>query len=450
MPRATRLRTTGTTIAIGSLAVLLAAAPFLPRGGGDQGAVRPSAAGDRAALAHATAGQSAVTTTARAEIDRIVNQGLTASRTLTARATPAALVAAQIRCADFEGQRYCLHSGWTEETQSQVVAGVTAEADQISMRPAMRTTSTGDADILTTLQASARMTPTARAAAERAELTQAAKAVAKVWLIRNQIEGVPLPAGFLDRHPEVRTQLPSPQPLARSTASPTATATASPTKSTATSSPTTSTTPTSTSTSSPSVSPTNKVWKDYPASARILDKHDVAEQTRTYYCGPTSMQMIAWNWSGKEESQEHWASKLGTTSSGTSITDMVRVTNAYTGWDQDKYAGPYIVLDVKNYSYAQWMLLNMRHIVDYRAPLIFHPILLKQYYPYLDDDASGHFQVGRGYDKKGTRPNLISYFEPWNQQRFDPSEPYIARVQWRDAYKSYRANLAHFQHNIGV
>jgi len=92
----------------------------------------------------------------------------------------------------------------------------------------------------------------------------------------------------------------------------------------------------------------------------------------------------------------------------------------------------------------------MRHYVDYRAPTIQHPILRKAYFPYLDDNASGHFQVGRGYDKRGSRSNLISYYEPWNQRRFDPSEPYIARVQWRSAYKSYRANKAHFQHNIGV
>jgi hypothetical protein len=92
----------------------------------------------------------------------------------------------------------------------------------------------------------------------------------------------------------------------------------------------------------------------------------------------------------------------------------------------------------------------MRHIVDYKAPVVLHPILLKKYYPYLDDDASGHFQVGRGYDKRGRKPLALGYFEPWNQQRFDPSEPYIDRVQWRTAYKSFRANQDHFQHNIGV
>ena len=422
MPRATRQRVTGVTVAIGSLVLVLAAAPFLPRGGGDQGAVKPSAADDPALLAHATAGQSAMTAAAEAEIDRVVNQGLTsgltaglsASGSRGARLPTSSLVAAQIRCADFEGQRYCLHQGWTDEAQSDVVANVTAQASQASLKSAIQTTGTGDADILTTLRASARLAPEARAAAERAELTAAAKAVAKVWLIRNQIEGVPLPPGFLDRHPEIRTR---------------ATVTSVPT---------------------PSAVETTKSWGDYPQRAKVLRKSDVAEQTRTYYCGPTSMQMIAWGWRGRAQSQEHWASRLGTTSSGSSISEMVRVTNEDTGWDREDHAGPYIVLDIGNWTYGKWWLLNMRHVFDYKAPLILHPILLKQFYPYLDDDASGHFQVGRGYRKNGDRMNLIGFFEPWNQQRFDPSEPYISRVQWRSAYRSYRGNQAHSMHNIGV
>ena len=67
----------------------------------------------------------------------------------------------------------------------------------------------------------------------------------------------------------------------------------------------------------------------------------------------------------------------------------------------------------------------VRHIVDYRAPVVLHPVLLKQFFPYLDDDGSGHFQVGRGYDKRGDKTPLLGYFEPWDQQRFDPDEPFI-------------------------
>ena len=83
------------------------------------------------------------------------------------------------------------------------------------------------------------------------------------------------------------------------------------------------------------------------------------------------------------------------------------------------------MLDIGDFTFQQWLLLNMKHVVDYQAPLIYHPILLKQFYPYLDDDASGHYQVGRGYLEREGKPTEVSYFEPWNQQRFDPSEPYI-------------------------
>ena len=193
-----------------------------------------------------------------------------------------------------------------------------------------------------------------------------------------------------------------------------------------------------------------KTIKDYPRRGVVLDPAEVTEQRRSYWCGPTSMQMIHWGWHHSKRSQGYWADRLGTTTSGTSISSIVEQVNATTGWDRDSRAGPYIVLDVSGWSFRDWMLLQIRHIVDYRAPVVLHPILLKRFYPYLDDDASGHFQVGRGYDKRGDRPTTLGYFEPWNQQRFDPSEPYIARVQWRMAYRSYRANLAHPHQNIGV
>ena len=195
---------------------------------------------------------------------------------------------------------------------------------------------------------------------------------------------------------------------------------------------------------------TTKSAADYPEHDKILDPAQTAEQVRSYWCGPTSMQMIAWGWYGQDGGQDKWARRLGTTTSGTGIGDIVRVVNDATGWDRKAYAGPYITLDIGRYTYRKWYLLMMRHIHDYQAPVVLHPVLLKKYFPYLDDDASGHYQVGRGYAKRGDKPNLISYFEPWNQQRFDPSEPFIARVQWRSAYKSFRANKAHPLHNVGV
>ena len=80
---------------------------------------------------------------------------------------------------------------------------IAVAARTIASRRTM-TESTGDLDVLGSLQRTAALSPTDRAAAERAELTEAARSVAKVWLLRHQIEGVALPAGFLARHPEAQ------------------------------------------------------------------------------------------------------------------------------------------------------------------------------------------------------------------------------------------------------
>jgi hypothetical protein len=422
-----------TVVAVGALVLLLAATPFIPRGGDDQGSILPS--GDRklGALRPAdTTGFSKVTPAMQAEIDRVVSEGRTFGR-VSGKAAPEQLAASSVRCAEFEGQRYCLGTGWTEHTEQQVQARTVAAARAAARTSQIADTGTGDLDARAALSRRARMSPAARAEADRAELTMAARSVAKVWLLRHEVEGVPLPDGFLAEHPEARAAVPAGKPSTKGAA-----ATPSPTRNPSPSAP-----------AGPPRS-TVKTQDDYPRRTEILDPTHVASQTRTYWCGPTSMQMIAWGWRDRRQGQGHWARQLHTTTGGTSIYDMVRVVNEKTGWDRKDHAGPYIVLDISKYRYRTWMLLMMRHLHDYRAPVVLHPILHKEFYPYLDDDASGHFQVGRGYAKRGDRPDLLGYFEPWDQQRFDPSEPYISRVQWRHAYKSYRANRAHFQHNIGV
>jgi Peptidase_C39 like family len=404
-------------ISLGVLVLLLALLPFAPGGGGDDGAIRT--AGDAPRQAPLAAGYGRVTPAFRRTIDRVV----TAAR-VTGRVSPhapvRALVDDLVHCATFEGQRYCLGEGWTDRTQNQVRTRTAAIAAREAARPALATT-TGDLSELDALRQLAAMTPRARAAAQRAELRQAARSVAKVWLIRHQIEGVPLPDRFFLRHPEVRP--------ASSIAGSDGKLAAPPVQ---------------------NARSRRKSWRDYPKKGVVLNRHHVRQQKRTYWCGPTSMQMITWGWSGNRRTQRHWARKLGTTTSGTAITSMVHVVNRYTGWDKASYAGPYITLDISDWSFREWMLLMARHTVDYRAPVILHPVLLTQYYPYLDHDGSGHFQVGRGYRKHGDKTPLLGYFEPWNQQRFHPDEPFIPRVQWRNAYKSYRANQAHFQHNLGV
>jgi hypothetical protein len=406
-------------ICLGALLLVLAVLPFLPHGGGEPDRARRAAGPESSTPL--TAGYGRVTPASRRTIADVVSSGR--APRITARTPARTLVGDLVRCAVFEGQRYCLGSGWTDRTQAQVQRSMTAVATRQAARPT-RATSTGDLSMIAALHQAARMATGDRAAAQTAELTEAARSVAKVWLLRHQIQGVALPPHFFARHPEVRAATGS--SAGRST----------------------------TSNVLAPVSPTGKQrpkgWDDYPSRGAVLDPQDVRAQHRTYWCGPTSMQMITWGWSGHKRYQQHWATKLGTTTSGTSITSMVDVVNRYTGWDKASYAGPYITLDISDWSFRQWMLLMARHIVDYRAPVILHPVLLTQFYPYLDHDGSGHFQVGRGYRKRDGKTPLLGYFEPWNQQRFHPDEPFIDRVQWRNGYRSYRANQAHFQHNLGV
>jgi hypothetical protein len=402
-------------IGLGVLVLLVSLLPLLPRGEGDDGTIRP--AGDRQRTGPLTAGYGRVTPAYRRSIDHAVMAGRAVQRR-SATTSARSLVDAVVRCATFEGQRYCLGSGWTDRSQAQVRDRLVTDLRRETARRSAVTT-TGDLSAYDALRQRARMNPAARAAADRAELTEAARSVAKVWLLRHQIQRVPLPPDFLARHPEVH---PTPEATESKIGS------------------------------APQAGGRKRAkhWKDYPRKATVLTSKHVSQQRLTYWCGPTTMQMIAWGWSGTKRRQEHWARRLGTTTSGTAITAMVDVVNHDTGYDKASYAGPYITLDIGDWSFQQWRLLMARHIVDYRAPVVLHPVLLRRYYPYLDHDGSGHFQVGRGYRKRDRKTPLLGYFEPWNQQRFHPDEPFIDRVQWRDAYQSYRANEAHFQHNLGV
>ncbi|MGL5810219.1 MAG: hypothetical protein ACRCYQ_09760 [Nocardioides sp.] len=383
------------------------------------------------AMLDATAGESPITARATAEIRRVLDS----DRNLwaTTRSARRAQAADAVRCADFEGQRYCLGIGWTTDREARVrhriaeaataVGGVgsrlgaRAQPDDRQTAAPSPAETTGDRDALAILAHRAGLAPEERRKVERRELRQAARSVAKIWLLRHQIQGVPLPAGFATDHREVRLRTDRQDTgqagLSRRTAALARTSA-------------------------------------YPERSWLLDPTHVNDQRRTYWCGPTTIQMIAWTKSVPPRRQRVWAQRLGTTASGTEITEMVRVINRYTTWDSADRAGPYVVLDVGDFTFRQWITLVRRHVSTLRAPMVMHPVLRKEYFPYLDDNGSGHFQVGRGYNNNGDKQTLIGFFEPWNQQRFDPSEPYIDRVQWRSAYKSYRANQEHFLHNIGV
>ena len=385
------------TVAAAALALTLGAVPLLPddeHDTGEQGTIAPAASAAQAYTG--TSGPGRVTAQMRAEIERVVAEGASLDRAQGRTA----VARAAVRCATFEGQRYCLGFGWTRQSRDVLAAGLVA-------RPEPGREQTGGLDAAGVLDRATGRTAEERAAADRAELTEAARSVAKVWLLRHEIQGEELPADFLERHPEVV------------------------------------------------VAPVDAdarggFGKRYPRRVEILKEERALSQNETWWCGPATMQTIGWSSQKTRKNQSFWARRLGTTSAGTAISDMVRVVNRATFYGDRDHAGPYVVLDIGDFTFKQWYRLMMRHVHDYRAPVVLHPVLLRRYYPYLDDDASGHFQVGRGFDQNRDGNPQLGYFEPWDQSRFDPSEPRIGRVQWRNAYRSFRANLDHFQHNVGV
>jgi hypothetical protein len=363
-------------------------------------AAAENGAADHARSQRSDSSYGTITPDMRREIDRVMSARDTMPRSRTAAATD--LAASAVRCASFEDQRYCLHFGWTELDADAVRQRV---ADALVADERREATSATGAQSIASVLAEHRALPVqAQVAREREMLETAARSVGKVIRLRHQIENDPVPADFHRNHPEMEEGM-------------------------------------------------QALDDSLDERGSILSTSKVNDQNRTYWCGPGSMQMIHWNWGGNSKvKQGTWANRLNTSTSGTSIWNMVRTTNDYTGWDRADRAGTYIVLDISGYSFSSWFSLNTRHYHDYRAPVVLHPILLKEYFPYLDDNGSGHFQVGRGWDYNlnDSKPKKISYFEPWNQQKFNPSEPFIARVQWRNAINSYRANKAHSMQNIGV
>ncbi|MDN5853489.1 MAG: hypothetical protein L0K86_11720, partial [Actinomycetia bacterium] len=283
---------------------------------------------------------SAITPAMKREINRVVAANRRAARVAPA-SSARALAGAQIRCATFETQRYCLRYGWTNRTAAEL------RRDLVKREANARRTSheTGDASILGSLRNHARMAPRSQARADRAELRQAARSTSKILELRHDIQGTPYPRGYFARHPEAdRTAA-----TARK--------------------------------------------RRYPKRYYVLNWHHTRQQHRSYWCGPATMQLIAWGCHGgkKPRTQKLWARRLGTTTSGTTIWSMVKGVNRYTGFDKERYAGRYIVLDISDWGYRKWLRLHRRHYAQYNAPIVMHPVLKARYFPYMKGwSGSGH------------------------------------------------------------
>jgi hypothetical protein len=182
-----------------------------------------------------------------------------------------------------------------------------------------------------------------------------------------------------------------------------------------------------------------------PPALNIMGPY-ATSQERSYWCGPATFQSIDWADDNQRDTQLSWASDLGTTTSGTSITAMVQQTNLKTNWDVN--AGTYIVQGVASWTSSKFFATHQTHIGDgTAAPIIEHPQLLRRYFPYLRYDHSGHFQVGRGYSRPA---GTITIFEVFNERRFNSSGNVTNGSKNIPAYTMFNATLANAFKNVGL
>jgi hypothetical protein len=182
-----------------------------------------------------------------------------------------------------------------------------------------------------------------------------------------------------------------------------------------------------------------------PSSSYIM-KGFQTSQEKGYWCGPATFQSIDWADDRQKDTQASWAKDLGTTSSGTAITAMVKQTNLKTNWDLA--AGSYIVQSVGHWNTQKFLAVHRSHLGDGKpAPIIEHPQLLKRYFPYLAFNHSGHFQVGRGYD---TQKGTIAIFEVFNERRFNSRGNVTHGPKNVPASALFNATLANAFKNIGL
>lgn len=317
-----------------------------------------------------------------------------------------------LRCFKLEEENYCLGLGFVD----QVPSG--AQVQELMTAPSMR--ADGEVGVEEDIP-TGDLTPQAFVA-ERASMTKSVRVNAELDEMQAAWDG-------RDKARSLRL-LESAEPTA--------------TPATPTPSPSPSPTRTAPSTGTPTPVPSPKPVR-LPGSSYIM-KGFQTSQEKGYWCGPATFQSIDWADDDQRDTQASWAKDLGTTSSGTAITAMVKQTNLKTNWDLA--AGTYIVQSVGHWNAQKFFTVHQSHLGDGQpAPIIEHTQLLKRYFPYLAFNHSGHYQVGRGYDKaKGT----IGIFEVFNERRFNSRGNVTDGPKNIPATALFTATLANSFQNIGL
>jgi outer membrane biosynthesis protein TonB len=323
-----------------------------------------------------------------------------------------------MRCFKLDEENYCLGLGFVDEVPSgaqlqTMMSPPSARADgEVGVEQDIPT---GDLTPQAFVAERASMPKSARVNAELDEMQAA-------WDGRDKARSLRV----MDAEPTPPTPTP--------TLSPTPTPTVSPTP-----------TPTPTRTAPTQGTPTPVAPVTLPKSSYIM-KGFQTSQEKGYWCGPATFQSIDWADDDQKDTQASWAKDLGSTTSGTGISAMVKQTNLKTNWDLA--AGTYIVQNVGHWNAQKFFTVHQNHLGDGRpAPVIEHTQLLKRYFPYLAFNHSGHYQVGRGYNRTN---GTIAIFEVFNERRFNSRGNVTDGPKNIPATALFNATLANSFQNIGL
>lgn len=270
------------------------------------------------------------------------------------------LIAEAVRCANLDERTYCLHLGWRDRPPTRAEL-----SDMVGSEMRYAEVGQGDLTLSDQVRAWARLPQSQRFEQDRIEMNEAVAAVGKVKLYDLRLTGQSVPEEFWEKYPETAS------------------------------------------------------WGQQMTAdcisclATVGSASKGQKQSRSYWCGPTSM--VAFGWNDPERggitqmrSQSHWASRLGTTADGTSISTIASRINSDLTWDNR--VGAYVVVSIVGWNYDRWRGLFINHIFGPGAPIQLHPDLNPDNNKY-DLNTGGHFNVGRGYDFR-TSTEKISIWEP--------------------------------------
>ncbi|MFD3400986.1 C39 family peptidase [Kribbella sp. NPDC058693] len=340
-----------------------------------------------------------------------------------------------LRCFKLDTENYCLGLGFVDklptgaQLQSLVSPPTLRAAGDVGVEQDIPTGDLAPADFVAQRAA---MPKSTRVSAELDEMQAAWNGREKARELRELVAAGTPPVNPQEPNREAAPATPG---TGTTATAPTATPTATPTRSAPTVAP---------SKPVPSAPTTPAAPVKVPASAYIM-KGFQTSQEKGYWCGPATFQSIDWADDNQKDTQASWAKDLGSTTGGTAISSMVKQTNAKTAWP--KSADTYIVQNVSDWNAQTFFTVHQKHLGVYKAPVIEHVQLLKRYFPYLAFNHSGHYQVGRGYDKAN---GTIAIFEVFNERRFNSRGNVTDGPRNIPASALFNATLANSFKNIGL